>query len=147
MLRFKAVLYYVDESLRINLLRSFWHDIFIQRFATFCCTLIIRFSLIPYVLFCDNKLMRVIDGLALMLTKKDPLKQTSYAIQSNDVLDIELSQEALVSQQHLLVLLLVTLDVTRSGKAASEAAAKFWQEMEQSIGQVVTAEASPDLDL
>ena len=105
------------------------------------------FSLVSQALIRDDKLVRVVDGMALVFAKEDPLKKACDAVESNDVLDVDLLYEPLICHPHLFVPVLPAAEAPRPIEAASEADEDLWHPKEQNKGQVVSSEALPVLYL
>ena len=91
--------------------------------------------------------MRVVDGEALVLTEEDPLKQACDAVQSNDVLDVDLLYESFICHPHLFVPVLPAAEALRPIEATPEADEDLWHPKEQNEGQVVSFKALPVLYL
>ena len=105
------------------------------------------FSLVSQVLIRDDKLVRVVDGVALVFAEEDPLKKACDAVQSNDFLDVDLLYEPLICHPHLLVPVLPTAEALGSIEATPEADEDLWHPKEQNEGQVVSFKALPVLYL
>ena len=86
----EADLHRVEECFKVDFLDRLRHDLIVFTFFGLHTCLINCFTLVQQVLVCDYKLVRVVNGMSLVLFEENSLKQTCDAIHSNDVLDVEL---------------------------------------------------------